>query len=74
MFGKKKLEMPKPEESLPGRTDRQMRVAPAHAVLGRPMKGPWPEGIETALFGLGCFWGAERQFWQTRGGHATAVG
>jgi peptide-methionine (S)-S-oxide reductase len=75
MFGlKKKTQMPSPEEALPGRTDRQMRVAPAHTVLGKPLKGPWPEGIETALFGLGCFWGAERKFWQAKGVYSTAVG
>jgi peptide-methionine (S)-S-oxide reductase len=75
MFGlKKKSEMPSPETALPGRTDRQMRVAPAHTVLGKPLKGPWPEGIETALFGLGCFWGAERKFWQAKGVYSTAVG
>ncbi|MCC6919816.1 MAG: peptide-methionine (S)-S-oxide reductase MsrA [Alphaproteobacteria bacterium] len=75
MFGlKKKTEMPKPEDALPGRTDRQMRVAPAHTVLGKPLRGPWPDGIETAMFGLGCFWGAERKFWQAKGVHSTAVG
>ena len=74
MFGKKKLEMPTREEALPGRTDRQMRVAPAHTVLGHPLKGAWPEGIETAIFGLGCFWGAERKFWQQKGVYSTAVG
>ncbi len=75
MFAKrKKLEMPAPGEALPGRTDRQMRVADAHTVLGHPLKGPWPAGIETAVFGLGCFWGAERKFWQQPGVYSTAVG
>ncbi|BCW87817.1 Peptide methionine sulfoxide reductase MsrA [Alphaproteobacteria bacterium SO-S41] len=71
---RKKLELPTPEEALPGRTDRQMRVADQHTVLGHPLKGPWPDGIETALFGLGCFWGAERKFWQQPGVYSTAVG
>ena len=71
---RKKLDLPTPEEALPGRTDREMRVAPAHTVLGRPLKGPWPEGLQTALFGLGCFWGAERKFWQQPGVYSTAVG
>jgi len=75
MFGlKKKSVMPAPGEALPGRTDREMRVAPAHTVLGHPLKGPWPAGIETAVFGLGCFWGAERKFWQQPGVWSTAVG
>lgn len=75
MFGlKKKTVMPAPGEALPGRTDRQMRVADAHTVLGHPLKGPWPAGIETAVFGLGCFWGAERKFWQQPGVYSTAVG
>lgn len=76
MFGlkRKKLEMPTPDEALPGRTDREMRVAEAHTVLGKPLKGPWPAGIETAIFGLGCFWGAERKFWQQPGVYSTAVG
>ncbi len=76
MFGlkRRKTEMPAPEEALPGRTDREMRVAGAHTVLGAPLKGPWPDGIETAIFGLGCFWGAERKFWQQPGVYSTAVG
>lgn len=76
MFGlkRKKTEMPAPEAALPGRTDRQMRVAEAHTVLGTPLSGPWPAGIETAIFGLGCFWGAERKFWQQPGVYSTAVG
>ncbi|MFT3810937.1 MAG: peptide-methionine (S)-S-oxide reductase MsrA [Micropepsaceae bacterium] len=75
MFGlKKKTVMPAPGEALPGRTDREMRVAPAHTVLGHQLKGPWPAGIETAVFGLGCFWGAERKFWQQPGVYSTAVG
>ncbi len=75
MFGlKKKTVMPAPGEAPPGRTDREMRVAAAHTVLGHQLKGPWPTGIETAVFGLGCFWGAERKFWQQPGVWSTAVG
>ena len=69
----KKSEMPKPEEALPGR-DRQMPVPAKHFVNGNPLKAPFPENIELAMFGLGCFWGAERKFWQTEGVYSTAVG
>ena len=51
-----------------------MPVPAAHHVNGNPLTGPWPEGYETAVFGLGCFWGAERKFWQTPGVYSTAVG
>jgi peptide-methionine (S)-S-oxide reductase len=73
LWGHKKTRMPEPEEALPGRTAR-MRVAPAHAVLGTPMEPPFAEGLQQAMFGLGCFWGAERKFWQHDGVHTTAVG
>jgi peptide-methionine (S)-S-oxide reductase len=69
----KKIQMPKPEEALPGR-DRPLPTASKHFVSMRDLKGPYPEGYETALFGLGCFWGAERLFWQTEGVWVTAVG
>jgi peptide-methionine (S)-S-oxide reductase len=69
----KKLNLPKPSEALPGRA-RAIPTASKHAVSKRPLKGPYPEGLETALFGLGCFWGAERLFWQTEGVWVTAVG
>ena len=58
---------------LPGR-DTPMPVAPRHTVLGTPLTGPWPEGLETAVFGMGCFWGAERLFWQLPGVYSTSVG
>ena len=74
MFGLgKKLDLPKPEEALPGR-DRPMPVPAAHFVNGRSLKAPFPEGVEVAAFGLGCFWGAERKFWQQEGVWTTAVG
>ncbi|AFY36858.1 Peptide methionine sulfoxide reductase msrA [[Leptolyngbya] sp. PCC 7376] len=69
----KKSEMPKPDQALPGR-DHQMPVPGQHFVNGNPIKGPFPESIELAMFGLGCFWGAERKFWQTEGVYSTAVG
>jgi peptide-methionine (S)-S-oxide reductase len=69
----RKARMPEPGEALPGRA-QSITEPGAHFVNGHPIAGPYPEGIETALFGLGCFWGAERKFWQTGGVWATAVG
>jgi len=69
----KKLRMPTAEQALPGRTS-EMPVAAKHFVLDAPMKGPFPDDTQQALFGLGCFWGAERKFWQTPGVYTTAVG
>jgi peptide-methionine (S)-S-oxide reductase len=68
-----KLEMPKPETALPGR-DAPMPVPARHFVNSHPLKPPFPEGLETAVFALGCFWGAERLFWQLPGVYTTAVG
>ncbi|MCD7058770.1 peptide-methionine (S)-S-oxide reductase MsrA [Pelagibacterium xiamenense] len=65
--------LPDRENALPGRAT-EMAVAREHFVSGRPLKGPYPEGLETVYFGLGCFWGAERLFWQLPGVHVTAVG
>ena len=70
----KNVEMVDPADALPGRADQTMPVAPAHTVTGNALRGPWPEGSQTAVFGLGCFWGAERKFWQTPGVWTTAVG
>jgi len=67
------LRMPTAAEALPGRAE-PMRVPPRHTVLGTPLAGPFPEGTERALFGLGCFWGAERKFWELEGVYSTAVG
>jgi peptide-methionine (S)-S-oxide reductase len=69
----KKTSMVTPEEALPGRTTA-IPVPPAHAVLGTPMTPPFPEGYEVAYLALGCFWGAERLFWQLPGVYTTAVG
>jgi peptide-methionine (S)-S-oxide reductase len=71
-FGKK-ARMPQPGETLPGRT-QEMPVPARHYVNGNPLKPPFPEGMGLAQFGLGCFWGAERKFWQTPGVFTTAVG
>jgi peptide-methionine (S)-S-oxide reductase len=68
-----KLKRPSREEALPGREER-MPVPARHAVLGTPLEPPFPRGTETALFGLGCFWGAERKYWQMPGVVSTAVG
>jgi len=71
---KKKLEMPSAATALPGRA-QPIPTASHHFANGRPLKGPYPDGSETAIFGLGCFWGAERKFWQLGDGvYVTAVG
>jgi len=73
LWNHKPVQMPTPEAALPGRTEA-MTVPERHFVNGHPLSPPFPEGLELALFGLGCFWGAERKFWQTPGVYATAVG
>ncbi len=74
MLGRgRKLDMPTPEKALPGRSET-MPVPARHFVLDAPMRPPWPENHEVALFGMGCFWGAERKFWQAAGVHSTQVG
>jgi len=72
LFGRKP-EMPTAEQALPGRTET-MPVPTTHFVNGHPLVAPFPDGLETAVFALGCFWGAERAFWQTDGVFTTAVG
>lgn len=70
----KKLTLPTPEEALPGRSQK-MPIPSKHYVNGNPMKPPYPENMETAMFGMGCFWGAEKKFWQLETGiYITAVG
>ena len=73
MFGRHKTRMITADEALPGRS-QTMPVAPRHLVLDTPMTPPFPDGLATAVFGLGCFWGAERKFWQADGVWSTAVG
>jgi peptide-methionine (S)-S-oxide reductase len=74
MLFSKKVEMIDPANALPGRTDQTMAVPEAHFVNGNPLRGPWPQGMETLVVGMGCFWGAERKFWQEPGVYSTAVG
>jgi len=69
----RKIRLPKPGEALPGRPEA-MRVPQKHFVHGRPLQPPFADGLEMAMFGMGCFWGAERTFWQLDGVHTTAVG
>ncbi|MBW4487451.1 MAG: peptide-methionine (S)-S-oxide reductase MsrA [Trichocoleus desertorum ATA4-8-CV12] len=71
-FGKK-LSLPTPAEALPGRAE-PMSVPEKHFVNGNPLQPPYPAGLEVAMFGMGCFWGAERKFWQLPGVFTTAVG
>lgn len=72
LFNNKQV-MPTQEQALPGR-DKSMQVSPLHYVNKNPIKGPMPTHIDKAMFGLGCFWGAERKFWQAAGVYSTAVG
>jgi peptide-methionine (S)-S-oxide reductase len=75
MFGlRKKTQMPLQDEALPGRARPVFEVPDTHAVLGTPLKPPFPDGMEVAIFGLGCFWGAERLFWRLEGVYSTSVG
>jgi peptide-methionine (S)-S-oxide reductase len=72
-FSHKPASLPSPTDALPGRSEPIVQPG-IHTVLGTPIAGPWPEGTETAIFGLGCFWGAEKAFWQLPGVVSTAVG
>jgi len=73
MFGRKTLELPTLETALPGRA-HPIPTAQTHFVNGRPLKGPYPDGMETAIFAMGCFWGEEKKFWSLPGVWVTAVG
>jgi peptide-methionine (S)-S-oxide reductase len=73
LFGRNKTSMVDLAEALPGR-EQELSVPLRHAVLGTPLKGPFPAGVQTAIFGMGCFWGAERIFWEADGVYTTAVG
>ena len=73
LFSSRKTQMIDPARALPGR-ETPMRVPERHEVLGTPLAPPFPEGLERAVFGMGCFWGAERVFWQAEGVYTTAAG
>jgi peptide-methionine (S)-S-oxide reductase len=73
LFSSRKSQMIDPDRALPGR-DAPMPIPARHEVLGTPLAPPFPEGLERAVFGMGCFWGAERVFWQADGVYTTAVG
>src|SRR4029077_9409840 len=73
MFGTTKTTMPQESDAIRG-SEAKMPVADRHAVNGTPLEGPFPAGLEQAIFGLGCFWGAERKFWQQQGVYTTAAG
>jgi peptide-methionine (S)-S-oxide reductase len=73
LFSRKPLDLPTAETALPGRA-QTMPVPARHDVLGTPLQPPFPDGLEQAVFGLGCFWGAERKFWQLDGVYTTAAG
>jgi len=74
LFGSKKAQLPTSSSALPGREEAMVGLPDSHYVLDAPLTGPWPEQMEVASFGLGCFWGAERRFWQLPGVYSTAVG
>jgi len=73
MWHQKKFTLPSADEALPGR-DQAMAISGRHLVLGTNMQPPYPQGVQQAIFGLGCFWGAERKFWQLPGVYTTAAG
>jgi len=74
LFSRQKTQMIAADDALPGRDTRPFAVGEHHYVLGTPLEAPYPHGLEEAYFGLGCFWGAERLFWEIPGVFTTAVG
>lgn len=74
MFFKKTAELPTADTALPGRAQPLLGEHERHFVNGAPLHGPWPDGLGTAVFAMGCFWGVERIFWQIPGVYSTAVG
>src|SRR5829696_8823116 len=74
LFSRSKSSMVAPQDALPGRNEPGFAIPETHAVLGTRLHPPFPAGLETAVFGLGFFWGAERKFWQTEGVYSTAAG
>ncbi|RLE26006.1 MAG: peptide-methionine (S)-S-oxide reductase [Actinobacteria bacterium] len=74
MLFRKNAELVAEADALPGRTDQTMPVPDEHFVNGHSLTGPWPDGFETIVVGMGCFWGAERKFWELDGVHSTFVG
>jgi peptide-methionine (S)-S-oxide reductase len=75
MFSRRdKLRIPTADEALPGRGERPFALPDRHFVLGTPLEPPFPQGYASAIFGMGCFWGAERKFWEADGAYTTAVG
>src|SRR6266513_2399643 len=74
LFHRERTKLIDAERALPGRDERPFPMPDSHAVLGNPLLPPFPEGFEIAVFGMGCFWGAERLFWQAPGVWTTAVG
>jgi peptide-methionine (S)-S-oxide reductase len=73
LFGRDKSTIVDAADALPGRP-QEVRIPELHEVLGTPLRGPFPEGVETAVFGMGCFWGAEKIFWEADGVYTTAAG
>jgi peptide-methionine (S)-S-oxide reductase len=74
LWNRQKTQIPAPEDTLPGRSEPAFEVPELHAVLGTPLVPPFPDDLESAYFALGCFWGAERLFWDLNGVYTTAVG